>query len=134
MRFSIIFTLVFILSSFLPIIQIVFLNINGGIFSFLENNTNFDGTNISLIFNFLFSVIFAIFYFRCKSLLCQIINSILIAFFFTSFVSFSKIQLFGNEEGNFYFLPFLISAIIIGITIISIEKIKYSKQKLSLRK
>ena len=134
MKFSKIFTLIFILSSFLPIIQIIFLNINGGILSFFEKITNFDTMHISLIFNFLFSLVFTILYFQCKSLICKIINSILIAFFFTSFVSFLKIQLFGNEEGNFYYLSFLISAIIVGIVIISIDSIKYSKQKLSLRK
>ncbi|MFV0159451.1 hypothetical protein OBK24_13525 [Empedobacter falsenii] len=44
-----------------------------------------------------------------------------------SFITFLKINNYGNEEGALYFLPFLIAGISTGIIIIGIDKYKLNK-------
>ena len=127
MKFSKIFTSILILSSFLPIIQILFLLINGGILSYTETITKINIEVLSNILNSTFVIIASILYFRSNKLILKIISSILVYFFVMSFITFLKINNYGNEEGEFYFLPFLIAGIFTGIIIIGIDKYKLKK-------
>jgi len=124
MKFSIIFTTLLILSSFLPIIQILFLNINGGILSFIETITKINVQILSIIINSTFSILTSILYFRSYKLTLKIINSTLLSFFVISFITFLKINNYGNEEGDYYFLPFLLGGIITGTILIVFDKYK----------
>ena len=127
MKFSKIFTSILILSSFLPIIQIIFLYINGGILSFTETITKINIDILSNILNLTFVILTSILYFRSNKLILKIISSILVYFFMLSFITFLKINNYGNEEGALYFLPFLIAGISTGIIIIGIDKYKLNK-------
>ena len=126
MKFAIIFTLLLFVSSFVPVIQIIFAYANGAVFWTAEKIIGPHSPVLSIILNLLFSVIFIFLYYKSEKLYMKIVNSILI--FLNSFVMLMKIELYGNEEGEFYFLQFLVSSLIIGVTLISSEYIKRTKK------
>ena len=128
MKFAIIFTLLLFVSSFVPVIQIIFAYANGAVFWTAEKIIGPHSPVLSIILNLLFSVIFIFLYYKSEKLYLKIVNSILILFFLDSFVMLMKIEIYGNEEGKFYFLQFLVSSLIIGVTLISSEYIKRSKK------
>ena len=128
MKFAIIFTLLLFITSFVPAIQIIFAYANGAVFSAAENIIGLNSPVLSILLNLLFSVIFIFLYYKSEKLYLKIVNSILILFFLDSFVMLMKIEIYGNEEGKFYFLQFLVSSLIIGVTLISSEYIKRSKK------
>ena len=128
MKFAIIFTLLLFVSSFVPVIQIIFAYANGAVFSPAENIGGSHSPVLSIILNLFFSLIFISLYYNSEKLYLKILTSILLLFFLNSFVVLMKIELYGNEEGEFYFLQFLVSSLIIGTTLISSEYIKRSKK------
>ena len=128
MKFATTFTLLLFITSFVPAIQIIFAYANGAVFSTAENIIGLNSPVLSIFLNLLFSVIFIFLYYKSEKLYLKIVNSILILFFLDSFVMSMKIEIYGNEEGEFYFLQFLVSSLIIGVTLISSEYIKRSKK------
>ena len=128
MKFAITFTLLLFITSFVPAIQIIFAYANGAVFSTAENIIGSNSPFLSIILNLLFSVIFIFLYYNSEKLYLKIVNSILILFFLNSFVMLMKIELYGNEESEFYFLQFFVSSIIISVTLISSEYIKRTKK------
>ncbi|SFI51167.1 hypothetical protein SAMN05443292_2774 [Halpernia frigidisoli] len=121
MKFAKIFTLILIISSFFPIIQITFLYTNGGLISLCQEVMGSDSRFISIILNLLFAAIFIFLYYKSEKLISKIISATLISFFVNSLVVFTNIQFNGNEEGNFYFIQFIVASVIVGTIILSTE-------------
>ncbi|GEM_PF-4712639 len=123
-KYSIYITCFLIISSFLPIVYFLSLGINGFIIYLLQKITNIDENKISLFINPILSIIFAFLYYQSNNFIKQLLNSIGLIICVISFIYTIKLKIYGNEDGDFYFLPFLISSLIIGVIIISIDSFK----------
>ncbi len=119
MRLTLIISLIFILSSFFPIIQIFLMYANGALIATV-NKTLF-GENLDKILitnwivNFSLSLFFLILYFYAMTKSSKITYSIFFFLFSSSLICFLAYDYCGVEDPKPYFLYFLISSIVAGI-------------------
>ena len=127
-NYSILLTFILFINSFMPIIYFISLGLNGFFIYLLHNVTNIKIEKLSLIINPTLSILFCFLYYYSNNFIKQIIYSFATIIFLVSTVYSMKIELYGNEEGKFYYLPFLISTIIIGTLLISIDTFKIKQR------
>lgn len=127
-NYSYFLTIILFISSFLPIIYFISLGLNGLFIYLLHSITNIGIEKLSLIINPTLSILFCFQYYYSNNFIKQIIYSIATIIFIVSTVYSIKIELYGNEDGEYYYLPFLISTIIIGTLLISIDSFKIKQR------
>lgn len=132
-----ILTLIFVISSFIPVIQILILTLSGGLISSFERMTG--DTNIGEIFfsnlvvNFLPAFVLLIIYWNATHKVIRIFSATISMTFLTAFLYFLTDGI--EEDGEPYFLSFLIIAIISGFILTSVSLLKYRlKNEVLLKK
>jgi len=111
-RLTIVISLIFILSSLLPLIQIFLMYGNGSLLAIVDKilfRNDSDNTQITnWIVNFSLSVVSLALYFKTKTRFFKIIYSILFTIFSSLFICFLAYDYFGAEDQIPYFLYFII--------------------------
>ena len=126
-KISLIIFGIYLISSFTPIIQILIGYLNGAIISLISGITFVDASKIAMPFNLIFSIYFLYSYLKAENLQSQIISAIIASFFISCLVLFTFEDYLINTE--YYWLQFLSGAVLIGISLISIDFIRQKQTK-----
>lgn len=114
-KFSLITSAILVLSSFIPILQVLILTVNGAIVSIFTSSDN----KIILLVNGIASLLmFGLFYFS-NSTIAKALSVLGVLLFFIPLLFYATEDLISTEK--YYFLQFLIIGIITGITLLIIE-------------
>lgn len=116
-KFSLIASIVLVLSSFVPVIQVLLLTLNG---TFLSLFTNSD-SKVILLVNGIGSILMFVLFFFSSSLLSKILSLLGVLMFFIPFLFYATEKLISTEK--YYFIQFLIIGIITSLFLIAIEYI-----------
>ncbi len=136
-RLTIVISLIFILSSLLPLMQIFLMYGNGGLLAIVDEilfRNDLDNTKVTnWIVNFSLSLLSLTLYFKTKTKSLKIIYSILFTVFSSLFICFLAYDYFGTEDPNPYYLYFVISSLISGIilNLVSLLKDKNEIERVS---
>lgn len=125
-KISLIIFGIYLLSSFLPIIQILIGYLNGGVISLIAGITSIDASKIAIPLNLILSIYFLYSYLKAKELKSQIISATIASFFISCLVLFTFEDYLINTK--YYWLQFLSGAVLIGISLISIDFIRQIKK------
>ncbi|SHF98581.1 hypothetical protein SAMN05443549_1011087 [Flavobacterium fluvii] len=126
----------FLISCFVPVLQIIILTFDGGLLSYFnkiifnDNYSKFGTTN--WIVNFSLSILLLVFLLRAKTRLTQILFSILSIIFLFSLIAFifmADDKTADPVDPEPYFLYFVIESLISGIILCAIVKIKNKLQR-----
>jgi hypothetical protein len=129
-KFSLITSAILVLSSFMPVIQILILTANGAFLSIFTGGE----TKIILLINGILSLLMlALFYFS-NTTVTKVFSTIGFLLFFLPLFFYSTENIFTDETGSlrlekFYFLQFLIAGVVAGILLAVIELIKAKPPK-----
>lgn len=123
-RIPVIIFSIYLVTSIVPIIQVYFGYIIGGIVSILARVTSIDSTIISILLTLIVSIHFLIKYYKADKYKSQILNASLASIFISSLMMFTFEEFLINTE--IYKYQFVIGAILIGICLSSVE---YVRQK-----
>jgi hypothetical protein len=116
-KFSLIASIVLVLSSFIPVMQVLILTLNGAFVSLFTSSDN----GVILLVNGIGSLsMFLLFYFS-SSLFTKILSLLGVLMFFIPFLFYATEKLISTEK--YYFIQFLIIGIITSLLLISIEYI-----------
>lgn len=122
-KFSLIVSIVLVLSSFIPVMQVLILTLNGAFVSLFTSSDN----GVILLVNGIGSLsMFLLFYFS-SSLFTKILSLLGVLMFFIPFLFFATEKLISTEK--YYFIQFLIIGIITSLLLISIEYISKKATK-----
>ncbi len=114
-KFSLITSIILLLSSFIPVVQVLLLTANGAFLSVFTSSNN----GIILLVNGAASIImFLVFYFS-KSFVAKFFSLIGILFFLLPFLFYATEKIINTE--NYYFAQFLTIGIITSILLIAVE-------------
>jgi uncharacterized protein YqgC (DUF456 family) len=116
-KFSLIASIVLVLSSFVPVIQVLLLTLNG---AFLSLFTNSD-SKVILLVNGICSILMFVLFYLSSSLFTKILSLLGVLIFFIPFLFYATEKLISTEK--YYFIQFLIIGIITSLFLITIEYI-----------
>lgn len=125
-----ILTAIFVLSSFVPVIQTIILTLNGGYLASIEDmisSTNANTKSINLLGNLLPTLLLLFWFYNATNKIGQFIAAILAMVFMTAFFYFMTMD--DNEEHEPYWLQFLIIALVSGFILTIVAYIKYKRTK-----
>ena len=119
---SLITSAILVVSSFIPVIQILILTANG---AFLSLFTSSD-TKTVLLVNGIASLLMLVLFYFTKTTIAKVFSILGFLFFFLPLFFYSTGDLFTDETGSlrlekFYFLQFLIAGVVAGILLAVIE-------------
>lgn len=117
-KFSLTTLAILVLSSFVPVLQVLLLTANG---AFVSLFTSADD-KIILIVNGVGSLLMLVVFYLSKSTLAKILSIIGVLLFFVPFLFYATEKAISTEK--FYFLQFLIIGVITGVILAVIEAIK----------
>ncbi len=117
-KFSLITSAILVLSSFIPVLQVLILTVNG---AFVSIFTSSDSKVILLVNGIASLLMFVLFYFS-NSTITKVISVLGLLLFFIPFLFYATEKIISTEK--YYFLQFLIIGIITGVTLLIIEMIK----------
>ena len=122
-----IMTTIFVVSSFVPLVQILILTFDGGLVSLINKVVGTDNTgNIltaNIIANLLPTILLLFLFFKATKQSVKIITSILVMVFMTAFIFF----LTDGKDSDPYFLSFIIVALISGSVLTLVAFLKYKR-------
>ena len=116
-KISLIASIVLVLSSFMPVIQVVILTLNGLFISLFTSVNN----QLILSINGIGSMIMFLLFYYSKSITNKVLSLFGILFFFIPFLSYVTEKIITTEK--FYFLQFIVIGIILSILLVMIEHI-----------
>jgi hypothetical protein len=128
-KISLIFSGTLLITSFVPVFQIIFMYWNGGILALLENITGIEAIDIAIPFNFILSLITLFAYFKSEKTLWKIIIAIFTTFFINGMVVFAFMKIYGNSDANFYALQFISGAILTGIGLFTTDRVRLKNKQ-----
>lgn len=120
-KFSLIASAVLVLSSFVPVIQILILTLNG---AFVSMFTSSNSVVIQLVNGVATLLMFLLFYFS-SSVVAKLFSLLGVLIFFMPFLFYATENRISTDR--FYFLQFLIVGIITGIMLIGVEYFRSKK-------
>ena len=123
----IILTLIFIVSSFIPILQIIILTLDGGLISLASKAIGQDiSENLfkeNIIFNLIPTLILLFLFYKSTTHILNITSSALAMIFMTAFFMFLTDGV--KYDSDPYFLNFILVAFVCGIILTLITFLKY---------
>jgi hypothetical protein len=120
-KFSLIASTVLVLSSFIPVLQVLILTLNGAFVSLFTN----DGSKIILIVNSISSVIMFVLFYLSSSITAKLLSLLGVLLFFIPFLFYITENQISTEK--YYFIQFLIIGIITGLILIGLEYLRSKK-------
>ncbi len=116
-KFSLIASIVLVLSSFIPVIQVLLLTLNGAFLSLFTNSDN----KVILLINGICSILMFVLFYFSSSLFTKILSLLGVLIFSIPFLFYATEKLISTDK--YYFIQFLIIGIIISLFLITIEYI-----------
>lgn len=107
------------LTSFIPIMQVVILYLNGAIIEMFKWIFNSKEDKVIYIIDVLFSMFFSFLFYASHKRITKILSAIGVVIFFLPLLIFLTENKFNSE--SLYFLPFLLVGFVIGVWLILIE-------------
>jgi cytochrome c oxidase assembly factor CtaG len=117
-KFSITTLAILVLSSFVPVLQVLLLTANGAFVSLFISADD----KIILIVNGVGSLLMLVLFYLSKSTLAKVLSIIGVLLFFVPFLFYATENSISTEK--FYFLQFLIIGVVTGIILAAIEAFK----------
>lgn len=117
-KFSLIALVILVLSSFVPVLQVLILTANGAFVSLFTSSDD----NIILLVNGIGSLLMIVLFYLSNSTVAKILSTLGILLFLMPFLFYATEKLISSER--FYFLQFLITGIITEVILVAIEAIK----------
>ncbi len=118
-RFSLVTSVLLLLSSFIPVMQVMILSVNGGFISLLTSNSK-----IMALINGIGSFLGYLFFYISNVMFSKLLSLLAILFFFIPFLFYSMENLINVNE--YYFLHFFLIGAIAGMLLFLVEVIKKS--------
>lgn len=118
----ILITLFLVLSSFIPIIQVMILTLNGGLASITEKLFSINSIKTAVVFNAVVSVICLLWYYKQGKLGLEILSAIISVFFLFPYFTFQIGDYIKSED--YYFLTLMLSGFLTGLVLLIIGFIK----------
>lgn len=115
LKFSLIASLVLVLSSFIPIVQILLLTLNGAIVSLFTHSNS----KVILLVNGICSLMMILLFYFSSKIVAKLLSLFGMLLFFIPFLFYATEGLINTEK--FYFLQFLIIGIITSLILIGID-------------
>ena len=131
-----ILTAIFVVSAFVPIVQILILTFDGGLLSLINKAVGADNTGSiltpNIIANLLPTLLLLFVFFKATKQSVKIITATLSMIFMTAFIFFLTDGI--GKDSDPYFLDFIIIALISGsiLTLVAILKYRQIKQRQAL--
>lgn len=119
LKFSLITSAILVLSSFIPVIQVLILTANGAFVSLFTSSNN----KVILMVNAIASLLMFVLFYFSNSTLKKLLSLLGILLFFVPFLFYATEKIISTEK-SYYFFQFLIIGIITGVLLILIETIK----------
>lgn len=116
-KVSITTAIILLITSFLPILQIIIITINGGIISVISQKN----LTLQYIINGLGSILFLIVYYLSTARKKQIFSIIGFLFFFFPLISYSSEKIMPKEP---YFIEAMLIGLISGIILVLMDMLK----------
>ncbi len=111
-----------VLTSFVPVIQILLMHLNGAILYVVGKLIGSEADAIQYFVNSLFSLIVLVFFYKAKKTIWKIFSVIFSIIFLLPMITYSLYNLF--DEDSYYLLPMLLSGLATGIVLIIIGILK----------
>jgi hypothetical protein len=116
-KFSLIASIVLVLSSFIPVIQVLILTLNGALVSLFTSSDN----SVILLVNVIGSLTMFLLFYLSSSFITKFLSLLGILIFFIPFLFYATEKLISTEK--YYFIQFLIIGFITSVLLITIEYI-----------
>jgi hypothetical protein len=116
-KFSLIASIVLVLSSFIPVIQVLILTLNGALVSLFTSSDN----SVILLVNVIGSLTMFLLFYLSSSFITKFLSLLGILIFFIPFLFYATEKLISTEQ--YYFIQFLIIGFITSVLLITIEYI-----------
>jgi hypothetical protein len=117
-KLSLITLVILVLSSFVPVLQVLILTTNG---AFLSLFTSSD-TGIILLVNGIASLLMVLLFYFSKSIIAKLFSVLGILLFFIPLLFYATEDVISTDK--YYFLQFLIIGIVAGLLLLMIEIVK----------
>ena len=116
-----------LITSFVPVPQIIMLHGNGAFLYPFEKILNYSDHTVLNYINLLFGIVFLATFYFSKKIGFKILWAILAVFFFNGFIFLSEMELTKGGDTQPYYLGFIISGILAIIPLLIIGIIKEKK-------
>lgn len=110
-----IITLILIVSSFIPIVQVLVLTLNGGILYAISQPLGVDSTEIIYSVNIVLSIVFILLFYLSDKLIGRLFSALATIIFLLPLLFYATENLISEE---IYFLHFIIVGFIVGVVLI----------------
>jgi hypothetical protein len=120
-KFSLIASIVLVLSSFVPVLQILILLLNGAFVSLFTA----DDSKVILLVNGVCSVLMFVLFYLSSNIITKLLSLFGVLLFFIPFLLYTTENQIGTEK--FYFIQFLLVGIITSVILIGVECLKNKK-------
>jgi len=115
-------------SSFIPVLQVIILSLNGGFLYLFEQGLRIHSPKLPYIINAAFAILFIILYYISEKIAVRILTTIGFVFFALPLLLYASENFIDNESP--YFLRFIITGTLIG-ALLALVSILKSKRTLS---
>ncbi|PIV95132.1 MAG: hypothetical protein COW44_00615 [Flavobacteriaceae bacterium CG17_big_fil_post_rev_8_21_14_2_50_33_15] len=118
---------VLVLSSFIPVLQITILSLNGGVIYLFEMIFG-NSESLLYIINAVFAFVFIVAYYYSSKRFIQLLTTLCFVFFSLPLLMYSTENIF--SENNPYYLQFLVIGLITGLILLFIAYWKHYKTQI----
>jgi hypothetical protein len=122
---SLIFFGALLITSFVPVVQVILMYWNGGILAITEDLTGIDGLDLAIPLNLILTIVFLIIYFKSKTIGMKILFAILTMFFVNGLTVFGFEKVFGNSDASFYAWQFIVGALLTGLGLFTADILRH---------
>ncbi|MBW0176591.1 hypothetical protein [Sediminibacterium sp.] len=122
-KVSLLLTLLLVVTSFFPVIQVMIMSLNGALIEFFRNILSYNGSDSLLYFiNTLLGLVTCVLFVLSKTVIQKVLSGLGVILFFLPLIIY---LLEGRvDSDSFYFLQFLIGGIVIGGVLIILETLQ----------
>jgi hypothetical protein len=110
-----IFCGVLLITSFIPIVQVILMYWNGGILALTEDLIGIETLDLAISLNLIFTIVSLFVYFKSKTIGMKILFAVLTMFFINGLTVFGFENVFGNSDAHFYAWQFIAGALLTGL-------------------
>lgn len=111
-----------VLTSFIPVLQVLIMYLNGAILAVIGSLFGKEGHNIVFVVNGVMTLLFLILFYLSNNIAAKILTAIGVIIFFLPLLSYATENIISNEK--YYFLQFLVIGAIVGTVLLLIEVYK----------
>lgn len=123
---------ILLITSFVPVVYVILLYINGGIIAILEDLSGIDAMDLAIPLNLLLTILCVYLYFKSDKVVYRILESFFTFFFINAWIVFSFSEIFGIDDSEYYYIQFILIAFITSTSLLGVDYLKNKAKKQSV--